>query len=59
MISFIEDKMREAGFSASYLETHDNLRAAIHIYEKTGYREIESPAEVVHSTMTRFYLKKL
>ena len=59
MISFIEDKMREAGFSASYLETHDNLRAAIHIYEKTGYREIERPAEVVHSTMTRFYLKKL
>ncbi len=57
MVSFIEDKMREAGYKASYLETHDNLQAAIHIYEKSGYRDIEKPKEIVHSAMTRFMKK--
>ncbi|MCR5249958.1 MAG: GNAT family N-acetyltransferase [Lachnospiraceae bacterium] len=59
LIEFIEDKMREAGFRQSYLETHDNLQAAIHIYEKSGYEEIARPEEVGHSTMNRFFLKKL
>ncbi len=59
MVSFIEDKMREAGYKSSYLETHDNLQAAIHIYEKSGYKEIERPKEVVHSTMNRFFIKEL
>ena len=59
MVSFIEDKMREAGYKVSYLETHDNLQAAIHIYEKSGYKEIERPKEVVHSTMNRFFIKEL
>ena len=59
LISFIEDKMREAGFNKSYLETHENLQAAIHIYQKSGYHEIERPKEVVHSTMNRFFEKDL
>ena len=59
MIEFIEDKMWEAGYRQSYLETHENLQAAIHIYEKSGYKEIERPEEVVHSTMNRFFLKRL
>ncbi|MBR3105080.1 MAG: GNAT family N-acetyltransferase [Lachnospiraceae bacterium] len=59
MIGFIEDKMREAGYKQSYLETHDNLQAAIHIYEKCGYKEIERPKEVVHSAMDRFFVKAL
>ena len=59
MIRFIEDKMREAGYKQSYLETHDNLQAAIHIYEKCGYKEIERPKEVVHSAMNRFFVKAL
>ncbi len=59
LIDFIENKMREAGYKASYLETHDNLKAAIHIYEKKGYKEIERPKEVVHSTMNRFFRKEL
>ncbi len=33
--------------------------AAIHIYEKCGYKEIDRPKEVVHSTMNRFFLKFL
>ena len=59
MIRFIEDKMREAGYKQSYLETHDNLQAAIHIYEKSGYMEIPKPEAVVHSAMNRFFLKDL
>ncbi|MBP5606945.1 MAG: GNAT family N-acetyltransferase [Lachnospiraceae bacterium] len=59
MISFIEDRMREAGFKHSYLETHDNLKAAVHIYEKSGYRSIEKPKEVLHSAMTLFFYKDL
>ena len=59
LISLVEDKMREAGYKYSYLETHDNLQAAIHIYEKSGYAEIEKPKEVVHSAMNRFFKKPL
>lgn len=59
MIAYIEERMRDAGYRASYLETHDNLRAAIHIYEKSGYRDIDKPKEIVHSAMTRFMKKEL
>ena len=59
MIKFIEEQMRKAGYQQSYLETHDNLAAALHIYHKSGYIEIERPKEVGHSTMNRFFLKKL
>ena len=59
MIRRIEDKARELGFHRMYLETHTNLQAAMHIYEKSGYALIERPASVMHSTMNRFYLKKL
>ena len=57
MIAYIEERMRDAGYRASYLETHDNLQAAIHIYEKSGYRDIEKTKEIVHSAMTRFMKK--
>ena len=59
LIEFIEDRMREAGYKVSYIETHDKLQAAIHIYEKKGYEEIERPREVVHSSMNRFFRKAL
>ena len=59
LISLVEDKMKDAGYKYSYLETHDNLQAAIHIYEKSGYSEIEKPKEVVHSAMNRFFRKSL
>ncbi len=58
-IAYVEDRMREAGFKTSYLETHDNLQAAIHEYEKLGYREIPRPDFVKHSAMTRFFTKQL
>jgi putative acetyltransferase len=59
LINFIEKKMSEAGFKLSYLETHENLKAAICIYEKSGYARIDKPKNVVHNTMTHFYLKTL
>ncbi|MBQ9142730.1 MAG: GNAT family N-acetyltransferase [Lachnospiraceae bacterium] len=59
LISLIEDKARELGYKRIYLETHTNLMAAIHIYEKCGYKEIDKPAGIVHATMNRFYIKEL
>ena len=59
MIEFIEARMLESGYRRSYLETHDNLQTAIHIYRKCGYREIERPKEVIHSAMNRFFIKEL
>ena len=59
MISRVEAEARRLGYRQIYLETHSNLQAAIHIYEKSGYEEIPRPASVVHSTMNRFYRKTL
>lgn len=54
-----EDFARSAGYTTLYLETHTNLTAALGLYEKLGFRQIERPAAVLHSTMNRFYVKPL
>lgn len=59
LIAFVEEQMRQAGYQASYLETHHNLKVAMHTYESTGYREIPKPAAVIHSTMDHFYYKAI
>ena len=59
LIDHIENRAREMGYRQMYLETHNNLQTAIHVYEKAGYREIPRPESVVHSTMNRFFLKEL
>ena len=59
MIKLIEERAKELGYRQMYLETHTNLAAAIHIYEKCGYREISKPESVVHGGMNRFYIKEL
>lgn len=59
LIRMVEEKARELGYRKMYLETHTNLEAAIHIYKKCGYNEIEKPAGVVHATMNRFFIKEL
>ena len=59
LIRYIEGKARSLGYRSVYLETHTNLAAAIHVYERSGYREIPRPAGVIHGTMNRFYLKEL
>ena len=59
LIRHIEEKAKSLGYKRMYLETHTNLQAALHIYEKCGYRAIEKPASVIHATMNRFFLKEL
>ncbi len=59
LIELIENTARDMGYKQIYLETHDNLAAAIHVYENCGYKEIDRPSAVVHSSMNRFYLKEL
>ena len=59
MVRHIEQVALEMGYKRMYLETHTNLQTAIRLYEKHGYQEIPKPAEVVHGTMNRFYLKDL
>lgn len=59
LIRMVEEKARELGYRKMYLETHTNLQAAIHIYKKCGYKEIEKPAGVAHATMNRFFIKEL
>ncbi len=59
MVRLIEEKAKEAGYRMMYLETHTNLQAAIPIYEKSGYRLVDRPESVVHSTMNRLYMKDL
>ena len=59
LIKLVEETALNKGYKRIYLETHTNLKAAIHLYEKCGYKLIEKPKEVVHSSMNRFYLKEL
>ena len=59
LVQLIEDKARSLGYTQMYLETHTNLEAAIHIYEKSGYKEIPKPFLAVHSAMNKFFIKKL
>ena len=59
LIELVEETALNKGYKRIYLETHTNLKAAIHLYEKCGYKLIEKPKEVVHSSMNRFYLKEL
>ena len=55
----IEHAALQMGYQRMYLETHTNLEAAVHLYEKCGFHQIPKPDFVIHSTMNRFYLKEL
>lgn len=59
LVEIVEDFAKKAGYKRLYLETHTNLEIAIHLYEKVGFRQIDRPESVQHSTMNRFYLKEL
>ena len=59
LMQIAESWARETGYKLLYLETHSNLKVAMQLYEKLGFRQIERPESVLHSTMDHFYLKKL
>ena len=59
MVAVLEEQARRMGYRRVYLETHSVLRAAIRVYEKSGYAAIPRPASVIHGTMDQFYQKEL
>ena len=59
MVSIAEKWAKDAGYKQLYLETHSNLKVAMKLYEKMGFKQIEKPASVLHGTMDHFYLKSL
>lgn len=54
-----EEFAKSAGYRQLYLETHSNLKAAVGLYEKLGFCEIDRPKAALHSTMDLFFLKEL
>ena len=59
LLEYAQESAKQMGFKRLYLETHSSLKAAIGLYEKLGYREIEKPDFIFHGTMDRFYVKSL
>ena len=59
LVQAVEDWAKAAGYKTLYLETHTNLSAAMHLYEKMGFQCIEKPCATQHGTMNRFYVKQL
>ena len=59
LIQVAEDFARSVGYNTLYLETHTNLKTAMRLYENWGFQQIDKPSTVLHSTMNRFYMKKL
>ena len=50
----------EQHYTHCYLETMESLQAANRLYERLGFRRLESPLEgSEHGTMDRWYLKEL
>lgn len=58
LMQIAEEFAINAGYKKLYLETHTNLKVAIGLYEKLGFRRINKPEAVLHSAMNRFYLKE-
>lgn len=60
LLKAIETSAKEMGYQQLYLETHHALSVALHVYQKSGYQEIEGPLQVgQHTTMDRFFVKRL
>ena len=59
MMKIVELCAKKLGYEQLYLETHTNLAVAVCLYEKLGYESVPQPVPTVHTTMNRFYLKKI
>lgn len=59
LLELVERFTREHGYDKLYLETHSNLTAAVRLYTRYGFTEIEKPAGVMHGAMNLFYIKPL
>ena len=58
LVGLVEEAARELGYRSLYLETHSKLKAAISLYEKLGYRAIDSVSPG-HVAMDHFFIKDL
>lgn len=58
LMGVLEDAARQRGYARFYLETHSNLKAAIHLYDKLGYQRCK-PAGSAHTAMDHFFIKEL
>lgn len=59
LIETVIQEAKDMQYQRLYIETHTNFKAAMHVYEKMGFKEIEKPASCMHSTMNKFYLLQL
>lgn len=51
---------KEAGYKKVYLETHHDLTAAVHLYKKYEFTELEKPLkECKHNSMDMFFVKNI
>ncbi|MFL8906477.1 GNAT family N-acetyltransferase [Helcococcus kunzii] len=57
LVQYIEEKAKKQGYSKMYLESHSNLKAAISLYKKMGYKQMDRPDFVVHTTVDMFFIK--
>lgn len=61
LISLVESFAKEVGYKQLYLETHHNLKTAIHVYNQAGFTRLDGPIEPsLHSgSMDGFFIKTL
>ena len=59
LLELVEAFARAHGYRSLYLETHENLTAAIRLYTRYGFAETARPAGVMHGAMNLFYIKPL
>lgn len=61
LVLTVEKMAKAAGYEKIALETHSNLKAAIHLYKKLGYTKLNAPLtnSTGHNAMDQFYIKTL
>lgn len=60
LIKTVEAFAIKSGYKKLYLETHHSLSAAIHIYEKAGFKKLYKPLPgSIHSSMDIFFIKSI
>lgn len=61
LIEVVEQKAKAAGYEKLYLETHHNLKAALHVYPKAGFTRLAGPIKQSHHSgaMDGFYIKEI
>ncbi|WP_237027238.1 GNAT family N-acetyltransferase [Lactobacillus sp. S2-2] len=60
LINQVIKAAKEDGYNKLYLETSSRLKAAVHVYEKMGFKKLDGPLKNAnHSLMNLFYIKDI